>query len=192
MDEARRREAMDLVQEFRQNMEAATAGDPAVAIAKRYHRLAAPERDEYLSSLVSHSRYEARAWDGLILIVRQYRDADRPVPRELVTWLIDAVEGRTPRPRRDSFAKEQRDLLISTCVGLLVSYGFTPTRNIAFGPDVGDGDSACDVVGQVFADSKIGYKAVEGIWTQSLIHRADVRSGLERAAVLIDKGSAIG
>ena len=189
MDEASRRAAAESVQQFRQGMEAATAGNRAVAIATRYGRLAAAAQGEYLSSLISFSRDTASAWDALRLIAQQLLQGGAPIPSELSPWISDVLEDagklkkakQRPRPRRDPDANSARNELMACCVGLLVGYGFTATRNSSAGAKAGDGCSACDVVGQEFG---LGYKAVEDIWTRSFTRQ--VRPRLERAAVLLD------
>ncbi len=193
MDEARRSADVKTVREWRRVMEASTGpDDQATSIAKAYRR--GGYGDEYLGSLISHSRRSPGAWDGLLLIAEQLWHAGEPIPRQLQRWLIDVAKERAPRPRRDPYPKQARDDRIASCVLMLVDvYGFNATRSrvtrtIRKGGKAGDagaGDSACDVVGQVFHR---GYKAVEAIWTQSFHHRPEVRAGLERAGVLLDKG----
>ena len=195
MDEARLSAAVKTVREWRRVFEASYGpDDQATSIAKAYGR---EYRDEYLSSLISDSRGAPGAWDGLLLIAEQRWHAGEPIPRELQRWLIDVAKERAPRPRRDPYPKQARDELIAGCVLMLVLDGFKATRSRVMrtmrkngrAGDAGAGDSACDVVGHVCG---LGYKAVEAIWTQSYHHQPEVRAGLERAGVLLDKGHEIG
>ena len=192
MDEARRSAAVKTVREWLRVMEAFTGpDDQATSIAEAYRR--GGYGDEYLGSLISQSGGSQGAWDGLLLIAQRLWHDGEPIPRELQGWLIDVAKKRAPRPSRDLYPMEARNDFIAACVLLLVDvHGFNATRScvkrtIRKGGKAGDagaGDSACDVVGQVFHR---GYSAIETIWLRSLHHRPKVRAGLERAGVLLDE-----
>ena len=192
MDEARFRAAVKAVKEWRRRLGVSTGpGDQARSIVRLSRR--GGYGDEYLGSLISQSGGSPGAWDGLLLIAQQLWHAGEPIPRELQGWLIDVAKKRAPRPSRDLYPKKARNDLIAACVLLLVDVnGFNATRSCVIrtirkggkAGDAGAGDSAWDVVGQVF---HLGYRAIEKIWLRSLHHRPEVRAGLERAGVLLDE-----
>lgn len=130
------------------------------------------ERGKMLRNLIDDSKKTKLAWDSVSLIAQEHLREGSALPPELRDWVVDVLAEKRTRPTKGAQAMSGRDRMVSLAVVHLADrFGLKPTRNIE--KDKGDeesqghcsaeGGSACDVVGK--AVGRVGYKAVEQIWT---------------------------
>ena len=137
-----------------------------------YLSLATPaDRKAMLLKALHFSKEDRAVWDAINSIAQWHLRSGVPMPRELVHWVADRLEGTRQRPaKRGPQAETLRDKRIASVVHALVERGFHATRNkrlpmkMARARASVEGGSACDAVGVAL---DMGYKAVEKIWTNS-------------------------
>ncbi len=120
----------------------------------------------HLKVLIGLSKNERAAWDTLRLIAETFLRDGTPLPPPLAHWVADVLGEKRQRPRRGADRTGTRDAAIQLAVNHLVTaFDLTPTRAHAAGGAAGDGQSACDAVGQAW---NLGYAAVERIWNERI------------------------
>ena len=130
------------------------------------------DRKAMLLKALHFSKEDRAVWDALNRIAQWHLRSGGPMPRELVDWVADRLEGKRERPVKPGpHAQTVRDKLIASVVhALVVDRGFHATRNkrlpmkMARARASVEGGSACDAVGVALG---MGYKAVERVWTNS-------------------------
>lgn len=149
-----------------------------------YHWLRVEDRSRWLTDLIESSATYPHRWDAVSLLAQQLRRDGEPIPRELKDWVADATkpksEKKWSRPTKkgpDPMNDFLRNVLIVCSVKTLVDrHGFSAvrTRDALTRTDLLDdekrwrgcveGDSACDVVGDVF---DLGYSRIKQLWDNS-------------------------
>ena len=153
--------------------------DMAEYIVTDYARAAPADRPTRLRDALHFSKQDGGTWDAVNSIAQQYLRSGGPLPRELAEWITDRLEGKQGRPgKQGQRPTTLRDTVIASAVQALVKRGFRPTRNRPSGRASAEGGSACDAVGVAL---DMGYKTVEGVWTDSKrIHTRELlRPGIE-------------
>ena len=129
------------------------------------------DRKAMLLKALHFSKEDRAVWDAINSIAQWHLRSGVPMPRELVHWVADRLEGTRQRPaKRGPQAETLRDKRIASVVQALVDRGFRATRNLRLPMKTApahasaEGGSACDAVGFALG---MGYKAVEKVWTNS-------------------------
>ena len=96
-----------------------------------YLSIAPPaDRKAMLLKALHFSKEDRAVWDAINSIAQWHLRSGGPMPRELVYWVADRLEGTRQRPaKRGPQAETLRDKRIASVVHALVERGFHATRN---------------------------------------------------------------
>ena len=118
------------------------------------------EFDKCLHVLIKSTTQED--WDGLSIVAQSLLRDDRQLPPVLAHWAADALGGVHRRPRQGAKRTSTRDpFIVFAIFNIFRDFGLTPTRTGSAGGRAGEGQSACDAVGEAW---DLSYKAVEAIY----------------------------
>lgn len=124
-----------------------------------------PIAEDRLALYLKASRESYLAYEACIKFSERFTQNSLPIPRELASWVIGVLNGRSTRPKksgRKKYTNISRNYIIRDAVRIAVENGLTTTRN-----DTSDPHSGCDLVSELLLENfniVLGYEAVKTVW----------------------------